>query len=180
MCVYGHGVVRGIFEATDSERLRGFEIWLPMMKGDDAGAAQRAGDSFPDERVSHLWDADRVVGELLARRLRLKSTGWDVYLLYGPGVLWEGEGLPEPALWMAQLPSGSGVEESSLLDPGRFARAVFRSMGREEGRSLLDLRLSFHARGVAEAIQKGEEFRPLMKEIESAVAEGRTEDGDAC
>ncbi len=175
--MYGHGMVRGIFEEFNSPRLRGFEIWLPMMKGDDAGAAERTSDAFRDERVSHIWDADRVVGGLVAESLRLKTTAWDFYLLYGPGVQWEGNDLPPPALWMAQLPSRSGVEEASLLDPGRFVREALRLMEEEDGRNAVDLKLQFHTRGVAEVMKKGEEFRALMREIESSTSGDR---GEAC
>ncbi len=163
--MYGHGVVRGIFETVESESLRGYAIWLPMMKGDDVEAAQRVVATFPDARVSHAWDPDRVIGKLAATTLGLKKTGWDLYLLYPAGVVWEGDALAKPALWMAQLPSEQGIDDQTVLDPGRFAAEVFRMTGREEHRDPVDLRLGLHARGLMEVRKTGEAFQAFLKEV---------------
>jgi hypothetical protein len=37
--------------------------------------------------------------------LKLPEDAWDVFLLYPPGVTWEGERPPAPAYWMHQLGS---------------------------------------------------------------------------
>ncbi len=171
--MYGHGVVRGIFETVEGGNLRGHAIWLPMMKGDDVEAAQRMGDAFPDARVSHSWDPDRVIGDLAARALGLTKTGWDLYLLYSAGVAWEADALPTPTFWMAQLPTEQGIDDQTLLDPGRLAREVFRLTGREENRAAADLRLSLHARGLMEVRKTGEAFQAFLEEA------GFAEDLDA-
>ena len=163
--MYGYGVVRGIFETVEGDNLRGFAIWLPMMKGDDAEAAQRAGDTFPDARMSHAWDPDRVLGNLAAGTLGLTKTGWNLYLLYPVGVVWEGDALPEPTLWMAQLPTEQGIDDQTLLDPGRLAGEIFRLTGREENRDPVDLRLNLHARGLMEVRKTGEAFQAFLKEV---------------
>ena len=164
--MYGHGVVRGIFETVQGDSLRGYAIWLPMMKGDDAGAARQVSDAFPDARVSHAWDADRVIGDLAATTLGLTKTGWDLYLLYPPGVEWEGNALPKPALWMGQLPADQGIDDRTLLDPGRFAAEVFRMIGREENRNPVDLRLGLHARGLMEVRKMGDAYQAFLKEVD--------------
>ena len=163
--MYGHGVVRGIFETVEGNDLQGFAIWLPMMKGDDAEAARRVTDTFRDPRVSHAWDPDRVLGNLAAGSLGLTKTGWDLYLLYPAGVVWEADALPTPNLWMAQLPTEQGIDERTLLDPGRLAGEVFRLMGREENRGAVDLRLSLHARGLMEVRNTGEAFQAFLREV---------------
>ena len=165
MCIYGHGVVRGIFEELDNHNLKGFEIWLPMMSGDDVEAADSAGGTFRDARVSHLWDLDRQLGTLLAKSLNLRETSWDIYTLYDRGIRWEGEILPRPSLWMAQLPSESGIDEASFLDPGKFVGKLNSLLRNKSQRNLLDSKLHFHARGILEVIQKGEESRRFIEEI---------------
>ncbi len=163
--MYGHGVVRGMFETIDGENLRGFAVWLPMMSGDDAEAAQKVVDAFPDPRVSHAWDPNRVLGDLAAQCLGLAKTGWDLYLVYPAGVVWEGDALPTPELWMAQLPSEQGIGEQTLLDPGRLAAEVYRMTGREENRDAVDLKLSLHARGLMEVRNTGEAFQAFLTEV---------------
>lgn len=135
-----------------------------MMKEDDFKAARNLGDSFSDARVSHAWDPNRVMGHLTARTLGLTGTGWDLYLLYPAGVVWEGDALPVPALWMAQLPAEQGIDEHTLLDPGRLAGEVYRLAGREEHRGPVDLKLSLHARGLMEVRTTGEAFQTFLKE----------------
>ncbi len=171
--MYGHGVVRGIFEMVEGDNLRGFAVWLPMMKGDDAEAAGRVSDTFDDARISHTWDRDRVLGDLAAGRLGLPETGWDLYLLYRAGAVWEGDALPEPTLWMAQLPTEQGIDDQTLLEPGRLAEEVFRLTGREEKRGRVDLGLSLHARGLMEVRNSGEAFQAFLGEA------GFAEDLDA-
>jgi hypothetical protein len=156
VCLYGHGIVRGIFEEIGTEGLRGFEIWLPMMKDDDIEEAHRVSETFRDLRVSHAWDPDRIAGDLVARALDLTSTAWDIYLLYGRGIRWDREDLPQPSFWMAQLPSQSGIALEHFLDPGRFPREAHRLMEKDETRSELDQKLHFHARGILELMKKAE------------------------
>ena len=136
-----------------------------MMKPDDLKAARRLEGTFRDDRVSHAWDPNRVIGSLAARTLGLTKTGWDLYLLYPPGVAWEADALPEPALWMAQLPSEQGVDDQTLLDPGRLAEEVCRLTGHKENRAAVDLRLGLHARGVMEARESGEAFQAFLREV---------------
>ena len=138
-----------------------------MIKGDNAEAARRMSDDFKDVRVSHAWDPDRALAEQIGKSLNLKKTPWDIYLLYGPGTRWEGETLPPPSRWMAQLTADYGIDENSLLDPGRFAQEVLHLLGKKDGVPLVDRKLSFHTRGVLETQQKGREFHTFMQEVKS-------------
>ena len=67
-------------------------IWMPMLPTD---ARDEWDDQLlADPRVTHLWDADRIVGRWLADNpnLDLRDTGeivWDAFLLFGPEAIWE-------------------------------------------------------------------------------------------
>lgn len=168
VCVYGHGIVRGIFEENKSSKLKGFEIWLPMMKDDNIEAARTKSAKFQDARVSHFWDADFHFGDLAAKKLQLQKTAWDTYLLYDQGIRWEDEFLPEPSFWMAQLPSDWGMDNNHFLDPGRMAEKVHKLMGTKDTRKWLDLKLQFHACGLFETQQKDINVQAFLNEVESS------------
>ena len=92
-----------------------------MLEDDDAEAARRQSELFREGRVSKGWDAERRIGDLFAQTLGLRSTAWDVYLLYPPGVRWHEAAPPQPAFWMHQLPEAMGADSKLLLDAGRLA-----------------------------------------------------------
>jgi hypothetical protein len=125
-CQYGQGVVKRVFERIRSERLKGFLIWLPILSADSAPFAVRQAEEFDDRRVIQRWDSGRRIGNAFARRLNLRGTAWDVYLLYAPGVKWEGDAPPAPTFWMHQLPAETGADSRFCLNPGRFLREVER------------------------------------------------------
>ncbi len=179
MCVYGHGVVRGIFEEVKGPELVGFDVWLPMMGGDTEKTAGQAAAAFSDDRVSQSWDADRRLAKEAAVATGMKKTPWDAYLLYAPGIRWEDGKLPEPSFWMAQLPSGWGVEPSRLLNPGRFAEEVYRLLGKNDGREPADRWMQLHSRAVLEVRKKGEGFQQFMEQVESPRSEAGCEDSCA-
>ena len=102
-------------------RLHGAIIWAPMLEKDNRAAARLRESIFSDIRLVQCWDPERIVGRSLARTLALKAAiAWDVYLLYPPGTVLEGELPPAPAYWMHQL----NEEPTLLLDPSRLRKAV--------------------------------------------------------
>lgn len=110
---------------TESPDLKTFLVWLPMRGSDDLSAALRQSAALRDARVTEAWDGAREAGALFARRLGLRGTAWDVYLVYGRGVRWEGADPPAPTFWMHQLrEGGSGADQKLCLDPNRFTREV--------------------------------------------------------
>ena len=115
-----------MFDRLDSDRLKGFVIFLPMLDGDDRAAAVAQAEELNDGRVDQLWDPDRVMGELSARTLGLSSTAWDVYLVYTAGVTWDSETPPYPAFWMHQLPSEYGADQRLRLDAIALSNEVRR------------------------------------------------------
>jgi hypothetical protein len=88
-----------------------------MLVDDSLDAAKGNETGFPDSRVQHYWDPDRIAGRLLSQTLKLKvSIAWDVYLIYPPDHGWDAELPPAPKIWMHQLD-----EEPTLhLDPPRL------------------------------------------------------------
>lgn len=64
MCQRGQGVVQGLFETFDDNRLRGLIAWLPMLPDDNAKTAQTQSVLFGDARVTQGWDGKRDVGDL--------------------------------------------------------------------------------------------------------------------
>ena len=74
MCPEGQAVVRGIFEKASATDLRGFIVWLPMLPGDSAETAVTQSQAFQDRRVIQGWDAERRIGDLFAKTLKLTRT----------------------------------------------------------------------------------------------------------
>ena len=124
MCQRGQAVVQGLLETFDDKGLRGLVAWLPMLPDDNAEAAQTRSELFGDARVTQGWDAQREVGNLFSQMLGLQGTAWDIYLLYPPGVRWDGEEPPQPAFWMHQLPEVVGADRSRFLDPDKLANEL--------------------------------------------------------
>ncbi len=124
MCQQGHDVVKALFTHFTSSRLRGIRVWLPMYPGDARNVAEAEAAAFRDSRLVDGWDPQRSIGELFARTLGLTKTAWDVYLLYGPGVRWEGEEPPEPTFWMHQLGPSYGANPRRFLDPDILDRKL--------------------------------------------------------
>ena len=84
----GQGIVRKLLEEFGAHGLKGFAVWLPMMRKDNLERADAEAAPFEDLPVVHVWDATRDVGNLYTKTLGLKSTAWDFYFLYPPGVTW--------------------------------------------------------------------------------------------
>ena len=73
-----------------------------------------------DPRIAHFWDPKGLELTLFRGPLNMTSDVWDVYLLYPPGVRWEGSTPPAPTYWMHQL---EALQSSSIppLDGAAFA-----------------------------------------------------------
>jgi copper chaperone CopZ len=130
-CQAGHGVLKTVFARTASSDLKAFLVWLPMLTGDDAEAALRQAATFTDPRLTEGWDGGRAIGDLFARRLALRGTAWDVYLLYDRGVRWEETEPPAPSFWMHQLKASVGADQELCLDPSRFSKEVLARLERK-------------------------------------------------
>ena len=93
-----------VFEGIASEGLKGYAVWEPILRTDDARSARKATTILPDPRVRHYWIEGQQVGETFQGPLGLKDEpAWDVYLVYPPGIQWNGKSPPRPMYFMHQL-----------------------------------------------------------------------------
>jgi len=78
---------------------------------------------MPDSRAMRFFDPEARVGRLYSSILQLPLglPAWDVYLVFGPEVRWEGRP-PAPAYWMHQL--GKAGPAELRLDGERLALVV--------------------------------------------------------
>ena len=126
----GYRAVSGVFDEFAGEPMKGFVVWLPMVRGDSEAAARALLGGAADPRLRFAWDRDRHAGRLVSRTLGLKllgvfpQTAWDVYLVYAPGIRWTEEAPPPPTNWEHQLGGLSRETRDRWLDPVRLAGEV--------------------------------------------------------
>jgi len=179
VCIYGQGVVRNLLEAFQAHKLKGFAVWLPMMQKDSLERADAEAAPFEDLPVVHVWDPKRQVGNLYAKTLELRSTAWDFYFLYPPGVTWDEDKPPHPAFWMHQLPADSGADRDLVLYPSRFAQELLRLFGdgvEPSHTSRADLGLQLHWEGLLNMTRKRGEY--TIEHVREAFEDSRTVRGN--
>jgi hypothetical protein len=130
-CQSGHAVVGGIMKKFPSPNLQALLVWEPMRATDSPAAAAEQSATIRDARISRGWNASRDVGKLFGAALDLDEIAWDVYLIYKPGIRWEGEKPPRPTFWMHQL---DGADPSLLLcaNPSRLGYEVGKLLGQPD------------------------------------------------
>jgi hypothetical protein len=122
-CQSGHAVVGRILKKFSTPRLRALLVWEPMRETDSPDAAAEQANTLRDRRISQGWDGSLDIGKMFGATLALHQVAWDVYLIYKPGITWEGEQPPPPTFWMHQL---DGVDPGLLLcvNPARLGAEV--------------------------------------------------------
>src|SRR5882724_677063 len=111
-CQSGHGVVGRVLKKFPSPQLKAILVWEPMRDGDNASIATQQAETVQEIRISQGWDGGQNLGKLFGQTLDLHQIAWDVYLVYKPGIKWEGPQPPRPTFWMHQL---KGVDPKLLL-----------------------------------------------------------------
>jgi len=111
-CQSGHGVVGRVLKKFPSLQLKAILVWEPMRDGDNASSATQQSETVQDIRISQGWDGGQNLGKLFGQTLDLHQIAWDVYLVYKPGIKWEGPQPPRPTFWMHQL---EGADPKLLL-----------------------------------------------------------------
>ena len=174
VCLYGQGVIRGIFEEFGANNLKGFAVWLPMMPNDSIERADSEAAAFKGQPVVHVWDPERQLGKLYSRILNLSATAWDFYFLYAPGVRWEGNEPPQPTFWMHQLPVESGADRNLVLYPTRFSDELLKLLGDGGGLNhtrRANLGLELHWKGLTNLTRERSQY--TIEDVREAFEDSR-------
>ena len=110
ICVSGAmSATHTVLSLPPTAAFRLYILWLPVLEQDTPQAAEQVQGRLPtDDRVGHFWDQDLLLSRAyhrvlqLGQRPRRHRIAWDVFLLYGAGVVWQTDP-PLPAFWMHQL-----------------------------------------------------------------------------
>jgi len=117
-----------VFQGIESEKLKAYAVWEPILRTDNLRGARKATTILPDDRVRHYWIAGQHVGEAFKPALGLKEeVAWDVYLVYRAGVEWIGSRPPKPSFYMHQLhelPNARRLDARTLAAQVRSAIEV--------------------------------------------------------
>jgi hypothetical protein len=80
--------VQGQLNKYQSDTVKVYVVWLPMLDGDARDKWQ--GRFMPDPRVIHFWAGEYMAGQWFAGEVDgYQGIAWDVYYLYGPDATWE-------------------------------------------------------------------------------------------
>jgi hypothetical protein len=113
--------VQVAFKKLESHNLKGYVVWLPLLRSDTSASCDaEAEDVHEDNRISLWWNERKDIGKAFSKTLGLRGTAMDVFLVYGPGRVWEGVTPPKPDFLMHQLGNRSGADQSSFLNQGIF------------------------------------------------------------
>ena len=120
-----------MLEDVEIENLSVHVIWSNQLGG-TASHLPAAMRLMEDERVAHYWDEHAFVGTAFAPHIEnLQPPVWDVWMLFAPVTVWDGNEPPEPDWWEHQLTVLSHRPELRL-DPDRFAAKALELSSRKE------------------------------------------------
>lgn len=117
-----------LLEHTDDPSLDTFVVHVPVIGGTTDHIAPSA-ELIRNSRVRHYWNASGSFGDQITIVADLKKGeervfAWDVWMIYGPGAVWEGDAPPKPDVLMHQLPHLRGHPTYLQLDAEAFAQDV--------------------------------------------------------
>lgn len=130
-CEAGHAVVARVLRKFSSPKLQAILVWEPMLQGDSPAAASKQAETVQDSRIFQGWNERKNLGQLFGETLGMHGSdnvAWDVYLLYKPGIKWEGQQPPPPTFYMHQL---TELNPKLLLcaDPTELSLQVGKLLG---------------------------------------------------
>ena len=110
VCVSGAlSAAQAVLSLPRTSAFRLYILWLPVLANDTLQATAAVRARLPaDNRVMHFWDRDLIVSRAyhgvlqLGQRQRRHRVAWDLFLLYGAGIVWT-DAPPVPGFWMHQL-----------------------------------------------------------------------------
>ena len=91
-----------VLERVESEAVVADLVWIPKLESDSFEAAEELYPTSPDPRVRLWWDGDGVLMETVAEHM-CAEVAWDVYLMYDPGRVWEGDSPGAPDAFFHKL-----------------------------------------------------------------------------
>lgn len=167
VCQYGAGALRVVFDLGEQDNVAGLVAWIPMMDVDDREAAVTEAARLDLAGIEHVWDGEKALGDAFAKTLGLRCSAWDVYMLYAPGITWEGDVPPEPTFWMHQLQSSRGAPAELVLNPKSFLERYLGLLDRA-GEATDDLALLFHAYALSVVKTDRAKLQSTLEDIASA------------
>jgi hypothetical protein len=117
-----------LLSSTQDPRLQTFVVHLPVLDPPpQAKDVAPAAELLHNSHVRNYWNPTRTFGDALTKAVGLKNEkravfARDVWLIYGPEVIWEGELPPKPQLLMHQLWALEDSKEFPHLDREVFAK----------------------------------------------------------
>jgi hypothetical protein len=110
--------------------VRVYVAWVPK-RGAQEKDVREATATVPDARAKHFWDGSGTLLKSFRPPLGLKGDAWDVYVIYRPGVRWEGAVPPKPTYWTHQLTEV--WDKVPHLDPTELRRQLTATIGGTKG-----------------------------------------------
>jgi hypothetical protein len=83
-----------LLREINSQDVRVFVIWEPVLPTDFVAPSTAALRRIPDARAAQYWDRKRALSHLLVEHNR-SSVVWDHIAVYAPGTLWQ-DAPPKP------------------------------------------------------------------------------------
>ena len=83
-----------LLREINSQDVRVFVIWEPVLPTDLVPPSTAALARIPDVRAAQYWDRKRELSHLLGEHNR-PTVVWDYIAVYGPGTLWQ-DAPPKP------------------------------------------------------------------------------------
>lgn len=121
---------KALLSSTQDTRLQTFVVHVPVLQPPaKAKDVPPAAELLHNAHVRHYWNPSGSFGRELSEAVGLKRGdksvyAWDVWLIYGPEVTWNGASPPKPRRLMHQLRALQGSTEFPHLDSKAFAREV--------------------------------------------------------
>ena len=83
-----------LLREINSQDVRVFVIWEPVLPTDFVAPSTAALGRIPDARAAQYWDRKRALSHLLGEHNR-STVVWDYIAVYAPETQWQ-DGLPKP------------------------------------------------------------------------------------
>jgi hypothetical protein len=90
----GASATEQLLREINSQDVRVFVIWEPVLPTDFVAPSTAALARIPDVRAAQYWDSKRTLSHFLGERNR-STVVWDYVAVYAPGTVWQ-DAPPKP------------------------------------------------------------------------------------